>query len=99
MLECSFLEYGGKIHLKISDEVVHSFILGSGKVLSYSVTKYRGEPIANSTAELIDVQEKDGKISGLRIRTEVLDFEVLLNRNYGFDAYKSYGSDSTKTYR
>jgi len=76
--------------LKISDDVVHSFIIKTGKVLLYSVTKHRGEHVANSSAEIIDVQDDEGKIVSMRIRTEVLEFEVLRNKNYSYDAYKSF---------
>jgi len=78
------------MYLKIFDETLfHAFTIKADKVLSYNILKDRGEIVAVSSAEITDIQEIDDKMVSMRILTAVIEFEIVRNRNYSYDAYKA----------
>lgn len=74
--------------LKLYDDVVvHIFII-KGKDVSYSITTNRGELVAYSNAEVVDLQEKEDHVLSMTVRTSGYDFEIRLGPNYTYQAYK-----------
>ena len=83
MLDADMLKIGAETDLKIYDNaIMHHFRINNEVVLSYSVNDRRGEPIAKSSAEVV------ADDSSLIIRTQVIDFEVVQDRNFRYLAYK-----------
>lgn len=74
-----------KVH---EDQIVHNFTIIDNKV-QYIVMRLHGEPVARSSAEVVDIKEDEYRITSLTIKTELYDFEVVKGDSHRYYAYRS----------
>lgn len=88
-MEATLLKRGNIIDLKIYDDTIcHNFTINYTTVIDYSLLKSHGEPLAKSNAELVDIKDIDDHPKSIRIKTSVLEFEIVQDKNYRYQAYK-----------